>query len=89
MACITTASMNVLWNGEVTDDFTPTRCIRQGDPISPYLFVLCIEWLSHGIRKAIMMEIESLCASPAVEPPLPTFFFFTDDLLLLAEASAI
>lgn len=53
MACITIVSMNVLWNGEVTDDFAPTRGIRQGNPISPYIFVLCIERLSHGIRKVV------------------------------------
>lgn len=36
MACITTASMRVLWNGEPSPSFLPTRGIRQGDPISFY-----------------------------------------------------
>lgn len=53
MECITTARMNVLWNGEFTEDFTPSRGIRQGDLISPYLFMLCIERLSHAICSAV------------------------------------
>lgn len=88
MACITTASMNVLWNGEVTDDFAPTRGIRQGDPISPYIFVLCIERLSHGIRKAVndggWKPVQLSRNGTAL-----THLFFADDLLLLAEASTI
>ncbi|XP_061369208.1 uncharacterized protein LOC133312081 [Gastrolobium bilobum] len=43
MKCISTASMNVLWNGATTREFNPSRGVRQGDPISSYLFVLCIE----------------------------------------------
>ena len=50
MACITLVTMRVLWNGEATDEFFPSRGIRQGCPLSPYLFVLCIEHLSHGIH---------------------------------------
>ena len=36
------AIINVLWNGSKTMDFKPTRAIRQGDTISPYIFVLCM-----------------------------------------------
>ncbi|KAH9666870.1 reverse transcriptase domain-containing protein [Citrus sinensis] len=53
MECLSTAQMNVLWNGEMTEDFRPGREIRQGDPLSPYIFVLCIERLSHGIIQAV------------------------------------
>ena len=53
MECITIVQMNVLWNGELTEDFEPSRGIRQGDLISPYIFVLCIKRLSHGISKEV------------------------------------
>ncbi|KAK9232243.1 hypothetical protein WN943_022488 [Citrus x changshan-huyou] len=46
-------SIQILWNGECTEEFVPSRGIRQGDLISPYIFVLCIERLSHGIHRAI------------------------------------
>lgn len=56
MACITSVKMRVLWNGEVTDEFLPSRVIRHGDPLSPYLFVLYIERLSHGIHNDITVR---------------------------------
>lgn len=43
--CISTSRMRVLWNGEALEEFHPSRGIRQGDPLSLYLFVLCIEKL--------------------------------------------
>ncbi|KAH9751278.1 hypothetical protein KPL71_014228 [Citrus sinensis] len=53
MACITSTTMRVLWNGEATNEFSPSQGIRQGCPLSPYLFVLCVERLIHGIHNAI------------------------------------
>ena len=50
---VSSASMNVLWNGDCTAEFFPTHGIRQGDLLSPYLFVLCIERLSHLIQAAV------------------------------------
>ena len=43
MTCIETSKMSILWNGERLDWINPTRGIQQGDPISFYIFVLCIE----------------------------------------------
>ena len=41
----------ILQNGHMTDYFSLQRGCRQGDPISPYIFILCAEVLSHMIRK--------------------------------------
>lgn len=53
MQCISSAKLQILWNGEPTDSFTSTRGIRQGDPLSPYIYVICMERLSHLIENAV------------------------------------
>lgn len=50
--CVSSTRMQILWNLEVSSKFSPERGMRQGDPISPYLFVLCIERLSHLILES-------------------------------------
>lgn len=42
MNCVSSSSMQLLWNGLLTESFTPTRGVRQGDPSFLYLFVLGI-----------------------------------------------
>ena len=50
MKCVTSASFSVLFNGERLQELKPTRGIRQGDPISPYLFLLCAEGFSSVLK---------------------------------------
>ena len=51
--CISSPSMQLLWNGSKSDVFILSRGIRQGDPLSPYLFVICMEKLAHLIQTHI------------------------------------
>lgn len=53
MHCITYVSSNVLWDGRRYEFFFPGRGVRQGDPISPYIFVLCMDKLSHLISQVV------------------------------------
>ena len=56
MEKVCTASYSVLINGEPRGYITPSRGIRQGDPRSPYLFLLCAEGLSSLIRHAVAFQ---------------------------------
>ena len=52
-SCISTAKFSVLVNGEPAGFFSSSKGLRQGDPLSPYLFVMGMEVSSALIRRAV------------------------------------
>ncbi|GLT51810.1 hypothetical protein SLA2020_251920 [Shorea laevis] len=50
MFSVTSLQLSILWNGEALPSFQPQRGLRQGDPLSPYLFIMVMEKLSHMIQ---------------------------------------
>lgn len=84
-ACISTMLYSILVNGELKGNIIPTRGIRQGDPLSPYLFSLCSEGLMGLIRQAVhedKIRGFSLCK----RGPKITYLLFADDSLCFCQA---
>ena len=52
MTCVTTTSFSILLNGKPYGNVLPSRGIRQGDLLSPYLFLLCAEGFTSLLAKA-------------------------------------
>lgn len=52
MKCCSTVKYRFKMNGSLTDEVVPRRGLRQGDPISPYLFLLCVEAFSSMLNQA-------------------------------------
>lgn len=78
MLCVSSVSYNVLVNGEIVGPIQPRRGLRQGDPLSSYLFIICAEGLSSLIEKA-----EARGAIHGVKicrgAPTVSYLLFTDD----------
>ncbi|KAK4278800.1 hypothetical protein QN277_016598 [Acacia crassicarpa] len=86
MKCVRSVSLNICLSGENIRSISPSRGIRQGDPLSPYLFIIVAEVLSIMIsksqidRRLIGIKLSNGC-------PVLTHSFFADDALLYMRAS--
>ena len=87
MSSVKTVSYSIMVNGEPTGMIYPKRGIRQGDPLSPFLFLLCMEDLhaliKHSARNGNIKGF-SLCKRG---PKLTHLFFANDGLLFCRSIS--
>ena len=86
MNMISSTQFHILWNGMPLPEIVPSRGVRQGDPLSPYLFILCLERLSlkmeEVVRDKLLHPISfrgRVCLS---------HIFFADDIFLFTRAKA-
>lgn len=85
MNCVRSVSFNVQMAGRTITSFNPQRGLRQGDPLSPYLFILASEVLSlmisshaaNGSLKGIKVARSS---------PMLTHCMFADDTIIFLRA---
>lgn len=84
MRCISSVSFSVVVNGNITDEFKSERGIRQGDPLSPYLFLICMEGFSALLNKAkeerSIRGIQACRGGPSINHLL-----FADDSLIFGK----
>lgn len=86
MLCVTTVSYNVCFNGSSLGPITLRRGLHQGDPLSPYLFLLCVEGLSNSIDQAAGRGVIHGCQISPMAPVI-THLLFADDSFLFFRAN--
>ncbi|KAK1432883.1 hypothetical protein QVD17_09785 [Tagetes erecta] len=83
---LSSARSSVLVNGSPTKEFGASRGLRQGDPLSPFLFILVMEALHLSIFEAVNMGIFHGIKLPN-DGPVISHLFYADDAIFLGEWS--
>lgn len=86
MRCVTSVSFSGRVNGQLSNPFKQSRGIRQGDPLSPYLFLICSEGLSCLLRGIGPLHL-SRGVRVGIHAPWISHLLFTDDCFVFSEAS--
>ncbi|GKV46285.1 hypothetical protein SLEP1_g53277 [Rubroshorea leprosula] len=85
--CFSTARVSVLVNGSPTEEFAMGKGLRQGDPLSPFLFLMVAEGLHGLVKKA---EEEGLLQGITVgnNGLAISLLQFADDIVILGKANS-
>ena len=76
---------HILWNGSLLPEVVPNQGIRQGDPLSPYLFILYLERLSIKLDEVVQDKLIHLINFRA--RVRLSYLFFADDIFLFTRAT--
>ncbi|XP_074300723.1 uncharacterized protein LOC141632032 [Silene latifolia] len=82
MTCVTTPSYTIALNGSSFGYFPGKRGIREGDPLSPLLFTICMDYLSRVLEE-VTSRVE-FNYHPLCRPLKLTHLCFADDLLMFS-----
>lgn len=84
--CYSTDSLSILLNGSICGSVKAERGLRQGDPLSPFLFIILLELLS---RMLFRLEEEDKIQGIKLgrNSPAISHLFFADDLMLFFRAN--
>jgi hypothetical protein len=85
MKCVSSVTYRVKVNGVLTDQIVPERGLRQGDPLSPYLFLICAEGFSALLQR---VEEEGRIGGVTICQVAPSIshLLFADDSLMLVRS---
>ena len=86
MECISSVSYSLLINGEPSGLIKPSRGIRQGDPLSPYIFLLCMEALTNSLSIASRNPKGGIGIKICLRSERLPCLMFADDCLLFCKA---
>ena len=85
MECISTVTL--LINDNLEGKIQPFRGIRQGNPLSPYIFILCLEFLGRELVKQSKNPKNHIGIQTYRNGPKPPFLMFVDDCIIFAKAT--
>ncbi|XP_074288077.1 uncharacterized protein LOC141613236 [Silene latifolia] len=86
MQCVTSPTYTLVLNGSCFGFFQGKRGLRQGDPLSPLLFTLCMEYLSRIL--GVVAQQEDFRFHPLCGHLKLNHLLFADDLLLFSKGTA-
>ena len=72
----------IFLNGIPSSTFKPSRGIRQGDPLSPFLFIFMVEGISRSIHSVVNNTSHKGLSIHNMNPPLSHTQFFDDTTLM-------
>ena len=86
MRCVSTVTYSIKFNRRPRGCITPSRGLHQGDPLSPYLFLLCVEGLSTLLRQSVdqgsLKGVVACQGAPGI-----SHLFFANDSLIFCKAT--